>query len=198
MVMSVASAISSAMGLSPELPAAVYAVHHPDFGAVKTGICLEPRQRRISVHQRRGWVLLADFGTPTALDASAIERRVLDGLATPVWEATGFGARKIDGLPGHGRIAECRHCGTPRATPSLRFRREGFLTREQMPQGGSSETFDARLVSPGRMQLALYFAEAEQRARYYPDREDDKDAFEARRLRVVRQVEVERLRRRVY
>ncbi len=116
------------MGLSPELPAAVYAVRHPDFGALKTGICLEPRQRRISVHQRRGWVLLADFGT--SLDASTIERRVLDGLATPVWEATGFGARKIDGLIGHGRIAECRHCGTPRATLSLRFRRESFLTRE--------------------------------------------------------------------
>lgn len=173
-------------------------MHHPGYGAVKTGACYEPRQRRIGTHERRGWRLLADFTTPTARDAEAIERAVLVSLATRRWVAEGWGAWKIDGLPGHGTISGCRHCGAPPATPRLRLVHDSFLTTEQMPQGGKTETFDARIITPERLRLALYFAEAAHRSLRYPDRADGRDPFEVRREQVTRAVEAERLRRVVY
>ncbi|MFD3511906.1 GIY-YIG nuclease family protein [Streptomyces sp. NPDC058657] len=179
------------MALRPEIPAAVYAIHHPGYGAVKVGVCSEPR-RRITTHVRAGWQLLADFATPTARDGEEIERTVLRTLAHRVWEASGFGSWRYDGLPWHGTIGGCAHCGSPPATPVLRIRHEAFLTKAQMPQGGSSETFDARLVSPERAQLALYFAEAAHRAIRYPERDDGRDPFDVRRAKVEQAVREER------
>ncbi len=180
------------MGLSPERPAAVYAMHHPGFGAVQVGVCSEPRQRRIRQHERHGWSLLADLAVPTARDGEAIERAVLDTCALRVWDAVGFGAFTIEGLPGHGTFGGCSHCRTPRAKPHLRIVQTSFLTAEQMPQRGHTETFDARLVSPGRIQLALYFAEAAHRSLRYPDRDDDLNPFDVRRDQVARAVERDR------
>lgn len=98
----------------------------------------------------------------------------------------------MDGLPGHGTFGGCLHCGSPRARPHLRVVRDPFLTPEQMPQRGHTETFDARLVSPQRIRLALYFAEAAHRALRYPERDDGRDAFEVRREQVEQAVQQER------
>lgn len=179
------------MGLRADHPAAVYAIHHPGLGAVKIGACHEPRQRRIDRHQRRGWRVLAVFTTPTARDAEAIERAVLDQLTTRVWTPTGLGAARITGLPWHGTIAGCPYCGTPRALPYLQRLRGSFLGPDQMPQGGWRETFDARFARPERVRLALYFAEAAHRSRYYPRRPDGRDPFAVRRSTVIRAVEAE-------
>ncbi|MEV0928773.1 hypothetical protein AB0I99_27300 [Streptomyces spongiicola] len=64
-----------------------------------------------------------------------------------------------------------------------------------MPQGGKTETFDARIITPERLRLVLYFAEAAHRSLRYPDRADGLDPFEVRRQRVARAVEADRLRR---
>jgi hypothetical protein len=76
--------------------------------------------------------------------------------------------------------------------------RDPFLTPEQMPQRGHTETFDARLVSPQRIRLALYFAEAAHRAARYPQRGDGRDAFETRREEVKQAVQQERWSRPIW
>jgi hypothetical protein len=81
-----------------------------------------------------------------------------------MWVPEGWGASQINGLPGHGTIGGCRHCGTPRVPPRLRRVHDSFLAAEQTPQGGKSETFDARIITPERLRLALYFAEAAHRS----------------------------------
>ena len=164
------------MGIRHDLPAAIYALHHPGLGAVKIGSCLEPRAHRIGQHTSSGWILLADFGTPTGWDAMKIEGIVLRTLTPYVY--TCFD-RLVRVLPDHTLFTvETR---VSRTRQPLRTPGSGFLRREQMPQGGATETFDAREVSPERAQLALWYAEAAHRARHYPPRADGLNWEQARR-----------------
>ncbi|WP_329620028.1 hypothetical protein OG357_05350 [Streptomyces sp. NBC_01255] len=186
------------MGLKAEVPAAVYAMHHAELGAVQIGACMQPQERRIRSHERKDWVLLLALPVPTGRDAEAIERMVLDKLKTRAWVPAGMGARNLAGLPGHGTIAGCQACGTPPATAVLRESWVPFLSKAQMPQGGWTETFDARLVSPERAGLALHFAEKGYRARYYPEAGEGVDAFAQRRAAIEQRVRDERWSRPVY
>lgn len=138
------------VGISHTPPAAVYVVGHQDLGAVKVGACLEPSARRIAQHVRRGWQLLAVFPTPTGWDAASIERRAIKAFTPTV---------------------PCEHRGIRRPLRPA----GGFLRPEQMPQSGAGETFDVFEVSPARAVLALWYLEADHRARYYPPSLDGSD-----------------------
>ncbi|MGA5819842.1 hypothetical protein ACPC54_18520 [Kitasatospora sp. NPDC094028] len=166
-------------------PCVVYGLYHPGLGAIKVGMCLEPRTRRIGQFTRKGWLLVAEYPAPTAMDAEQIEETVTKALTPRVW----WGWRgERPGLPWHyqerDHCALCGRSGGGPGTPRLDHIQGGFLTREQVPQGGAGETFDVRLVSPQRLQLAIFYAEQNHRARYYPARTDGLDPEEIRRTEV--------------
>ncbi|MER7671287.1 hypothetical protein ABTY61_22865 [Kitasatospora sp. NPDC096128] len=166
-------------------PSAVYGLHHPEFGAVKVGVCIEPRERRIGQFTRKGWTLISAYGTPTATDAEQIEQAVMDAVAQRIWWGWRYDQA---GLPWHHRNgSRCDHCGRggEPGQPFLQRVGGGFLSRQQVPQGGAGETFDARLVPPERLRVVLFYAEQQHRAEYYPPRPDGLDPEGVRRERLA-------------
>lgn len=154
-------------------------MHHQALGAVKVGSCLEPSERRIADHIRRGWKLLVVIGAPTGWDAAEIERCAVQAFTPFIYRSSDM---LVTVLPGHA-VFEVRSELDTRRSP-LRHGPGGFLRPDQMPQGGAGETFDVCEVSPERVTLALWYIEANHRARYYPPSGDGADTEQRHRARV--------------
>lgn len=171
------------VGIRHDLPAAVYALHHPALAAVKIGCCLEPREKRIRQHTSKGWILLADFGAPSGWDAMAIERKALATL-TPRTHQVYDSLDTV--IPGHAAF---------RTEIQVSRRRELHVPGDMpanMPQGGVAETFSVGDVSPERAQLALWYVEIQHRAHHYPTPAEGRD-WEQDRRDAIREVKRRRV-----